>query len=237
VPTSQLRRADKLYTTQFMGERAHDAGGPYRESFAMYAQELQSKHLPLMLPTPNGRHAVGYNRDKWVLNPASRSATHLEMFSFLGKLMGIAIRSKEYLALSIPSLIWKLLVNDNVTIEDLEGIDSSIVKSMNSIRYIDQEGILDDETFAMTFFETFTTTTIDDRIVELLPGGSNIELTFTNRAEYCDLVLKVMDIFDYRTEYLQIPMQYRMHEFDEQATAVRKGLATMVPVALLVSVI
>jgi hypothetical protein len=173
-----------------MGERAHDAGGPYRESFAMYTQELQSKSLPLLLPTPNGRHAVGFNRDKWVLNPSSKSQTHMEMFAFLGKLMGIAIRSKEYLALSIPSMIWKLLVNDTVTVEDLEAVDQSLVKSINSIRNIDQEGI-DEATFAMTFFETFTTTTTDDRIVEIVPGGSNTELTFNNRVEYCDLVLKV----------------------------------------------
>ena len=194
VTASSLRRSDKLYTAQFMGERAHDAGGPYRESFAMYAQELQSKSLPLMLPTPNGRHAVGYNRDKWVLNPASTSNTHLEMFAFLGKLMGIAIRSKEYLALSIPSIIWKLLVSDTVTLDDLEGIDYSLVKSMNSIRHIDETG-MDAEMFSMTFFETFTTTTIDDRIVELVPGGTNRDVTFENRAEYCDLVLKVSSFY------------------------------------------
>jgi E3 ubiquitin-protein ligase HERC2 len=50
----------------------------------MYTQELQSTALPLMIPTPNGRHSVGYNRDKWLLHPGSNSATHLEMFSFLG---------------------------------------------------------------------------------------------------------------------------------------------------------
>lgn len=58
----------------------------------MYAQELQSLALPLMVPTPNGRGAVGVNREKWLLNPGSASSTHLEMFAFLGKLMGIAIR-------------------------------------------------------------------------------------------------------------------------------------------------
>ena len=156
----------------------------------MYAQDLQSRSLPLMLQTPNGRHAVGLNRDKWVLNPSSTSSTHLEMFAFLGKLMGIAIRSKEYLALSIPSLIWKLLVSDSPTLEDLEGVDLSLVKSMNSIRHIDQEGI-DADTFSMTFFETFTTTTTDDRIVELVLDGATKDVTFENRTEYCDLVLKV----------------------------------------------
>lgn len=77
-----------------------------RESFLMYTQELQSPALSLLLRTPNGRQGVGQNRDKWILNPAATSALELEMFAFLGKLMGIAIRSKEYLALNLPSLIW-----------------------------------------------------------------------------------------------------------------------------------
>ncbi|CAM9209278.1 unnamed protein product, partial [Hapterophycus canaliculatus] len=36
-----LRTHSKLYNCVFMGERSQDAGGPYRESWSMYAQELQ----------------------------------------------------------------------------------------------------------------------------------------------------------------------------------------------------
>jgi hypothetical protein len=52
----------------------------------------------------------GYNREKWILNPGAVSPVQLEMLAFLGKLMGIAIRSKEYLALNVPSIIWCDLV-------------------------------------------------------------------------------------------------------------------------------
>lgn len=78
----------------------------YRESFAMYTKELQSTALSLLLPTPNSRHGLGQNREKWLLNPDATSAVELEMLAFLGKLMGIAIRSKEYLALNLPSIVW-----------------------------------------------------------------------------------------------------------------------------------
>jgi len=50
----------------------------------------------------------------------------------------------------------------------------------------------------------------------LCPGGSAIDLTFDNRAEYCDLVER-----------------YHLHEFDQQAAAVRAGLGTIVPLHLL----
>ena len=54
-PPRDLRKKDKLYNCVFLGERSQDAGGPYRESFSMYAQELQSAALPLLLRTPNGQ--------------------------------------------------------------------------------------------------------------------------------------------------------------------------------------
>ena len=43
-----LRAHTKLYNCVFMGEQAQDAGGPYRESWSMYAQELQVT-FPLVL--------------------------------------------------------------------------------------------------------------------------------------------------------------------------------------------
>jgi hypothetical protein len=84
-----LRRADKLYNVFWMGERSHDAGGPYRETWSVYCNELQSAALPLLRRTPNGVHSIGQNREQWVLNPGSASTTHFEMFGFMGKLMGI----------------------------------------------------------------------------------------------------------------------------------------------------
>jgi hypothetical protein len=101
-----LRRSERIYTTVFVGEQAQDAGGPYRESFGIYMDELQSSALPLFIRSPNNRQATGTNREKWILNPDANTKTQLEMFCFVGKLMGIAIRSNEYLALNLPSIIW-----------------------------------------------------------------------------------------------------------------------------------
>jgi len=48
------------------------------------------------------------------------------------------------------------------------------------------------------------------------PGGDEIPVTFYNRTEYADLV-----------------EQYRMQEFALQATAIRRGLAQVIPQRLL----
>ena len=214
MPPRALRRTDKLFNVMFMGERAHDAGGPYRECFAAMAAELQSHSLPLLVRAPNNRAAVGMNREKWVFNPGATTSLHLDMFSFLGKLMGIAVRTKEYLALDIAPIIWKLLVNETPTREDFEGIDVKAA-SFQKLRDIHLYGV-DETSFRDTFFETFTTESTDKRPVELVPGGAEKEVTFENRHFYCDLVV-----------------QYRLHEFDQQAAAVRRGLAAMLPYRLL----
>ena len=173
--------------------------------------ELQSPALPLLIRTPNSVHAVGQNREKWILNPGATSSLHMEMFCFLGKMMGIAIRSKQYLALNIPSIIWKLLVRDSPQLEDLEALDLHLVQALHGMRNIHLDGV-DRDSFSDIFYETFTTFSSDQREIELKPGGNDIPVDFDNRLERCDLI-----------------EQYRLHEFDDQAAAVRQGIACIVP--------
>lgn len=96
------------------------------------------------------------------------------------------------------------------TMEDFEDIDFSLVKALENMRSIDED------TFALSFYESFTTISSTDKVVDLIPNGSKVDVTYANREEYCDLVLK-----------------YHLHEFDQQVEAVRYGLATIVPISML----
>jgi len=212
IPPHTLRRAGQLYNTTFMGERAHDAGGPYRETYCEYAAEMMSTALPLFLPSPNGRHSVGQNRDAYVPNPDTSGGAHrLDMYAFAGKIFGICVRSKDYLNLSLPSIVWKRLCNEEVNVDDLEAIDVSFVKSMESIRKIHEEGV-DSETFGDIIFETFETLRSDDEKVELIEGGRDIDVSFENREEFVDLAIK-----------------FRLGEFDIMLDAICRGFSTVVP--------
>jgi hypothetical protein len=51
-------------------------------------------------------------RDKWIPNPSAKSPFCMKMFEFVGKLLGIAIRSKNPLPLDLPVLFWKSLVRN-----------------------------------------------------------------------------------------------------------------------------
>lgn len=97
------------------------AEGPYRESLAEYCAELQSEALPLLIRCPNAVNDARINREKWVPNPLLgcgdrfRPALHKEMLRFLGKLMGVAIRTQQPLDLDLPSIVWKQLVGSSIT--------------------------------------------------------------------------------------------------------------------------
>ncbi|OQS02636.1 HECT E3 ubiquitin ligase [Thraustotheca clavata] len=206
----------RLYTVTFLGENAIDAGGPYRETFSQFAAELQSSQLPLLLPTPNNHHNVGNNRDAFVLHPsANQSQRNIQLMIFFGKLLGVAIRTKEYLDLNLSQVVWKLLAHEPLVIEDLEAVDSLVVSSMRSIRHIDNDGITE-ELFEDVIQETFTTLSTDNRTVPIVPNGESITVTFENRHEFADKV-----------------EQFRLHEYDEVAAYLRQGLGLVVPLQIL----
>ncbi|KAF1320211.1 Hect e3 ubiquitin ligase, partial [Globisporangium splendens] len=212
---AHFRRTDNFYHVNFLGENATDAGGPYRETLAQYCEELHSTQLPLLLPTSNSQHNVGAGREKWILNPGARTATLLQMFEFLGKLMGVVLRSKQYLSLNVASIIWKKLVGEKLHIDDLAAVDSMIVNSMTKMRTIDTYGVTE-EMFEDIVLETFTTLSSDNRVVALKPHGQSTTVTFANRCEYADLV-----------------EQYRLQEFDLQIAVLLRGISKVVPAKLL----
>jgi len=111
----------------------------------------------------------------------------------------------------LSSVIWKLIAQETLTIEDLEAVDTEVVKTLKQIRNVSED------TFDMMFDSLdFTILSSNERIIELVPGGRDIQLTYSNRLEYVKLV-----------------EQYRLHEFDMQAAAIRAGLASIVPAKLL----
>ncbi|KAH9129821.1 hypothetical protein LEN26_005783 [Aphanomyces euteiches] len=207
-------RTNNLYVVTFLGENSIDAGGPYRETLSQFCAELQSSQLPLLLPTPNGQHNVGTHRDAWVLHPVSHEQ-HSGMLIFLGKLLGVAIRTKYCLSLNLSQVVWKLLVQDPITLDDLEAIDTLVVSSMRSLRTIEQSGVTE-ELFADFVLETMTTLSTDNRMVNLVDDGDSIPVTFATRHTFADLV-----------------EAYRMHEFDDAAKYLRQGLGLVVPLRLL----
>lgn len=61
------------------------------------------------------------------------------MYEFLGKLLGIALRTKYTLNLDFASVLYKPLVGDTVDIGDLKAIDQMCVQSLEALKNIDKQ--------------------------------------------------------------------------------------------------
>lgn len=205
-----LSRKGGAWKVTFLGESADDYGGPFREALTQMCMELQTDQLDLLIPVPNQRHALGENREKFMPNPQATSNKHLRWYCFMGKLLGVGLLSKNVLPLDLPSLFWKIIVEEEVTSKDLEAVDQMCYQSINSLRNIEKEGITED-TFNSTFYETFSTVGSDGVEVELFRGGKNQVVTWDRRLEYANMVEK-----------------YRLNEVKEQVNAIKEGLYSIV---------
>ena len=93
--------------------------------------------------------------------------------------MGVCIRTSTNLAIRLPSLVWKQLVGQRLTIDDIEEFDDGIVTELKEILNSTEED------FESKFGDRYFTTTLSDlSTVELEDGGASKALSFQNRAEY-----------------------------------------------------
>jgi E3 ubiquitin-protein ligase HERC2 len=199
----------RVWKVKFIGESVDDCGGGYSESIAEMCDELMNSSVPLLIATPNGRDEAGTSRDCFLLNPALKSPAHMQMFRFLGLLMGIAVRTGSPLSLNLAEPMWKLLARTPLTPSDITEVDRDYVPGLVCVR--DMEG--DAKAFAAMDM-AFSTPSAGGQEVHL--SNRYRRVTSENRAEYARLALN-----------------YRLHEFDQSVAAVREGMARVVPVPLL----
>jgi E3 ubiquitin-protein ligase HERC2 len=129
----------KAWNANFVGEGSQDAGGPFRDSLSSITDELNSCCLPLLIPTQNHKNDHGQGRDLWTINPSSTAPSHLEMYKFLGALIGMAFRAGHVLDFKFPSLFWKQFIGELVTIDDLSYSDAYAVQAIKDVEKVQSE--------------------------------------------------------------------------------------------------
>ena len=98
-------------------------------------QELKIGVVPLLIPTPNSTNDIGYNRDRFLLNPSLTGEEHLRMFRFLGILLGVAVRTKKPLDLYLAPPVWKQLAGMVLTSDDLEEVHDRTTETVALVIY------------------------------------------------------------------------------------------------------
>jgi hypothetical protein len=212
-----LFSGDRVFQINFKGEDGIDAGGVYREGMSRIIEDLFSPSFSLLILCPNGQHTVHVNMDKYVPNPCQKSALALKMFQFVGRLMATSIRVKLYLPFEFPSIVWKKLVGEEVSQEDLMAIDSVTCSFINSLRDCHLDDVVDEASFLRKYKQLkFVYTGSDGVERELKKGQEHRTVTFENRHEYCDAVLHA-----------------RLVEFEEQIAAIASGMNDVIPLRIL----
>ncbi|XP_066141939.1 E3 ubiquitin-protein ligase HERC2 isoform X1 [Euwallacea fornicatus] len=209
LSSEALTLPHRIWKVEFVGESVDDCGGGYSESIAEMCDELQNGSLPLLMATPNGRDEAGANRDCFILNPTAKTCLHLNMFRFLGVLMGIAIRTGSPLSLNLAEPVWKQLAGMELTPADLTEIDRDYVPGLLCIRDAGP-----DEPLFQNLEMPFTT-----------PSSCGVDVPLSSK--YTKIT------YENRLEYVRLALNFRLHEFDEQVKAVRDGMSKVVPVPLL----
>ncbi|KAE8609931.1 hypothetical protein XENTR_v10011949 [Xenopus tropicalis] len=209
-------RYEQWWECKFIAEGIIDQGGGFRDSLADISEELcpSSADIPVPLPffvrTSNQGNGTGEAQDMYVPNPSCKD---LAKYEWIGQLMGAALRGKEFLVLALPGLVWKQLTGEEVSwSKDFPAVDSLLVKLLEMME------LMDEETFEFKFSGELTYTTVlsDQKMVELVPGGSNISVLYKDRVEFIRMVQKA-----------------RLEESKEQIGALQAGLLKVVPQAVL----
>jgi hypothetical protein len=206
----------------FRGENVEGEGGPYRQFFSEISRELQgplptveafSSGLPLFVPCPNAQMKLGDNRDRCIPRSGLATPLHLDLYRFVGRLMGVAMRTGILFSLNLPAIVWRQLLGEEPRREDLRAIDESFD---GHLLYIARVGKDELEGAGRKIFERFVTTLSDRTPVELVPGGASLDVTVANRDEYLRLVEAT-----------------RLGETRRQIRAMRAGLCEIIPEAAL----
>ncbi|KAF4323672.1 hypothetical protein G195_003129 [Phytophthora kernoviae 00238/432] len=209
-----LRGADRAFKCQFVGEFGDDFGGLYRECLAQLSSELQTRTplLPVFRPCPNALMNTGENRELFV--PNSHLRTHprrVQMAEFLGKLAGVAVRTKTPLDLNLPPVVWKLLVGQQVMRHDIEAIHKGCFQVVDTIANLAAHGITE-AMFDEIVDASFTVLSSTCETVELVPGGRHLHVTWEDRDDYARAI-----------------ETYRLNEYAPVCRDVSRGLATILP--------
>lgn len=197
----------------FAGENVVGEGGPYRQLFNDISIELLTNGNPLFIPTQNNVMKAGEYRERYMPKPSSTSKEMLQMFEFVGLLMGCCLRTGVRLNLRLAPLVWKMLVKQSLVLADLESVDHSLCESL---KFLEELASSPSDDPNESLYDSFTTTLSDGKIVELKSGGHSIPVTKANVKEYIRLVKAT-----------------RLQECKPQVDAMLRGIGKIVPVQLL----
>lgn len=258
-----LRCFSNCLQVKFEGEGVDDYGGPYREIFTQVAAELTSAApppsavlggnvrpslsaswseeieclLPILKATLTSSSAGDIDgAPTFNVIPDIAQERDLRIYTFLGQLMGIALRCRVATPWRLSQVFWKGIVGERLQEADLVHVDLATYTFVQGIHHWitaskrTNDGGLSrvprlaasakDDITGTTFvggYEHLTwTAPVDGKTVELRPRGR-------------EMIVETPELSRFAEEVTQM----RLHDGDKALFAVRDGLASVIPAAVL----
>lgn len=171
----------KQLKVSFIGEQGVDAGGVTKEFFQLIIKLIFDPSYSMFNYNEETR-TYWFNQDS--LEPRVK-------FELIGFIIGLALYNTVILDIHFPRVIYKKLLGMEWTFDDLIDYSPAIAKSLEFILNNEEDDLQD--TLGCTFSvdkETYG----QQETIDLIPGGSSIYVTQTNKQEY---VQKYMEwLFD-----------------------------------------
>jgi hypothetical protein len=208
IATMTPTQARAAIRVDFAEEQGIDAGGVYREWFLLVNEKIVAPEAGVFV-------CVDPKDQAFYLNPLSREIlgeNHLAHFLAAGRLLGRALLEGNVTGFHIALPLLKIILGLPVGVSDLEYFDPEVYKNLTWL--LENDGV---ESLGLNFTVTERLPDGSVRVVELIPGGDQIDVMDANKREYVDHKLQYL-LFD---------------SVHAQLFAFLKGLYEVVPVELL----
>ena len=168
----------KELKVKFEGESGVDEGGLRQELFTIAFNKLFDPEFGMFTKNENDRY-FWFRRAK-LETPYS--------YQLIGLLLGLAIFNNILIDIPLPYVMFKKLMKKDIYIDDIKDLFPSNYKGLSDIAKMTAEEI---DTLCLDFSlieENFGAS----KIVDLIPNGRNIDLTFENRDRYIRAMLEYL---------------------------------------------
>lgn len=175
---SNVSKVDYLKTKlwiEFDSEDVLDYGGPSREWFYLLSKEMFNPYYGLFEYSSTDKYTLQIKPYSGLCNEM-----HLAYFKFIGRVAGMAIYHGKLLDAFFIRPFYKMMLEKEITLNDMESVDTEYY---NSLKYILEN---DPSELYLNFM-------IDEKFLdvveekELKPNGSQIPVTNANKHEYIKL--------------------------------------------------
>lgn len=177
----------KRIKVEYNGEEGIDAGGIAKEWFLQLSHSLFADETGLFKRSES--EAGGVDICLAPAGPPDADGTLDDWFFFAGRLLGKAILDRQLVDIKFSQTLFKQIFGLHVDIDDLREVDPTLVKSMLWMLDNDIDGIIFEE-FCVTVDPPAHAPNQEQVIVDLIPGGRNIEVTNENKEDYVEKLLK-----------------------------------------------